>query len=39
MRVKIYTAKRPLLETLIGYIEASRCRTLDTFLAEENANA
>jgi len=29
MRVKIYKPKRIFLETLIGYVEAAKCKTLD----------
>jgi len=27
-----YVPKRVFLETLIGYVEAARCRTLDNFI-------
>ena len=29
---KSYAPKRVFLETLIGYVEAARCRTLDNFI-------
>jgi len=29
MRVRTYKPKRIFLETLIGYIEAAKCETLD----------
>jgi hypothetical protein len=32
-----YKIKRPLLETLNSYIEASKCRTLDNFTGGEKA--
>jgi hypothetical protein len=31
MRVKTYKPKRIFLETLIGYIEAAKCKTLDNW--------
>jgi hypothetical protein len=30
-KIKKYEPKRVFLETLIGYIEAAKCRTLDNF--------
>jgi len=35
LKVKPYPTKRWILETLIGYVEASRCRTLDTYTTME----
>jgi len=36
MKVKPYRPRRIFLETLIGYVEASRVKTLDNFLRGEN---
>jgi hypothetical protein len=30
-KLKRYEPKRILLETLLGYVEAAKCRTLDNF--------
>jgi len=32
---KSYASKRVFLETLIGYVEAAKCRTLDKFIRGE----
>jgi hypothetical protein len=35
MRAKPYKVNRWILETLLGFIEASRCKTLDQFKGEK----
>jgi hypothetical protein len=32
---RAYRITRPFLETLVGYIEASKCKTLDEFRGEK----
>jgi hypothetical protein len=34
-KIRKYEPKRVFLETLIGYIEAAKCRTLDKFIRGE----
>ncbi len=36
-KTKPYQPKRLFLETLVGYVEASRVKTLDKFTGEQNA--
>lgn len=33
-KVKKYVVKRWILETLLGYVEAARCKTLDQYRGE-----